>query len=149
LTRSLLACALAAASLALGGCTFDRRPLVIGQGKAERPAPPTSRKAIVDWANRYYAEPASVRYLAVTDPVRVRESVGQELWLVCVELDARERGGPYMGPRRVALGFGSGVFSAPLERSRLDLRNEDCDAPHFLWRPWSGPPRLTRISGRA
>ena len=92
----------------------------------------------MDWANRYYAEPASVRYLAVTDPVRVRESVGQELWLVCVELDARERGGPYMGPRRVALGFGSGVFSAPLERSRLDLRNEDCDAPHFVWRPWSG-----------
>jgi hypothetical protein len=132
--------ALCAASLLPAGCTFNRAPLILAETKAEKVKPDVYRKKIVEWANRYYAEPASVRYLAHTDPVRIRESAGREVWLVCVELDARERGGPYMGRRRIAVGFGD-AQSAPMERSGYDLTNEDCDAPQLVWRAWSGPRR--------
>ena len=138
-TRSF-ALALGAAALALAGCNYDRSPNFVA-APASLKIQPDYRAKIVEWATRYYAEPASVRFIALTEPVRVRESGGQDAWLVCVELDARERGGPYMGPRRIAIAFGSGTFSAPMERTGYDIRNEDCDARHLVWRAWSGPAR--------
>jgi hypothetical protein len=141
LTRSLLALAPAAAFLALAACNFDRTPLMLSETGTRKIPPEFYRRKIVEWANRYYAEPASVRFLALTDPVRVRESAGKEAWFVCVELDARARGGLYMGPRRIAIGIGERGISAPMERSGYDFRNEDCDAPQLAWRPWSGPRR--------
>jgi hypothetical protein len=134
------ALALGAALLALAGCNYDRVPNFLGETAAPK-IQPDYRNRIVEWASRYYAEPGSVRFLAISDPVRVRESAGQEAWLVCVELDARARGGAYMGPRRIAIGFGAGIFSAPMERSNYDLKNEDCDARQLVWRAWSGPGR--------
>jgi hypothetical protein len=135
--RRTVALALCAAALALAGCNYDRTPNFLS-GPTPAKLPPDYRKKIVEWAHRYYAEPGSVRFLAISDPVPVRESAGNELWLVCVEIDARERGGPYMGARRLAIGFGH-AFSAPLERSRLDIRNEDCALRQLVWRPWTGP----------
>lgn len=137
--RRTVALALCAAFLTLAGCNYDRAPNFLS-GPIPAKLPPDYRRKIVEWANRYYAEPASVRFLSISDPVPVRESFGNENWLVCVELEARERGGPYMGPRRVAIGFG-GVFSAPMERSAQDLRNEDCDGRQLVWRAWTGPGR--------
>ena len=139
MTKQSLALALGAV-LALAGCNYDRTPNFLGATAAPK-IPPDYRRRIVEWASRYYAEPASVRFLAITDPVPVRESAGREAWLVCVELDARERGGPYMGPRRVATAFAGAHFSAPMERSGFDLRNEDCEARHLVWRAWGGPAR--------
>jgi hypothetical protein len=141
LTRRLPALALAGAALTLAGCNYDRAPLFVGDTKAESIKPDFYRKKIMEWASRYYAEPASVRYLALTEPVRIRENAGQEAWLVCVELDAHERTGRYMGPRRIAIGFGGGGVSAPMERSGYDIKNEDCDAPQLVWRAWSGSRR--------
>ena len=135
--RRTVALALCAASLGLFGCNYDRTPNFLS-GPTAAKLPPDYHRKIVEWANRYYAEPGSVRFLSISDPVPVRESFGNEAWLVCVELDARERGGPFMGPRRVAIGFG-GLFSAPMERSNQDFRNEDCDARQLVWRPWTGP----------
>jgi hypothetical protein len=140
LTIRFFAPAFGAAALALGACNYDRTPNFIA-APASLKIQPDYRTKIVEWASRYYAEPASVRFLAITDPVRVRDSVGQEAWLVCVELDARERSGPYMGPRRIAIGFGGGPLSAPMERSNYDFRNEDCEARQLVWRAWSGPAR--------
>jgi hypothetical protein len=140
LAKRLLTLALGAASLLLAACNYDRTPNFLGETAAPK-IQPDYRKKIVEWASRYYAEPGSVRFLAISDPVRVRESAGLDAWLVCVELDARERGGAYMGPRRIAIGFGAGIFSAPMERSNHDLKNEDCDARHLVWRAWGGPGR--------
>ena len=139
LLRPLLALIPMAATLALTGCNYDRTPNFLAEPLRVK-IPADYRQKVVDWTRRYYAEPDSVRLLAITDPVPVRLTAGTELWLVCVELDARERGGPYMGARRIALGFGS-AFSAPMERSGVDLKNEDCEAPHLAWRAWSGPRR--------
>jgi hypothetical protein len=129
--------ALGIAALGLAGCSFNRTPSFAVESPVAQ-IPPDYRGQIVAWARRYYAEPASVRFLGITDPVPVRVAGGIEVWLVCAELDARERGGPYMGPRRIAFGLAPGVFSAPMERSKVDLMNEDCDARALAWREWRG-----------
>ena len=97
------------------------------------------RQKIVAWTKRYYIEPNSVRILALSDPMPVLVTSGIPVWLVCVELDARERGGPYMGPRRIALGFYPDL-SAPMERKIIDLKNEDCEHPQIAWREWGRWP---------
>jgi hypothetical protein len=129
--------------LGLAGCNYNRTP----NFTAETPpwkVPADYRQQIAAWAQRYYVEPASVRFLGITDPVLVRATPGAEIWLVCAEIDARERGGPYMGPRRIAFGLAPGVFSGPMERNRIELANEDCDAPRLAWREWRPEPGAKR-----
>jgi hypothetical protein len=43
-----------------------------------------------------------------------------------------------MGPRRIAFGFNPFVFSAPMERNKIDLLNNDCDSRQLTWREWRG-----------
>lgn len=74
-------------------------------------------------------------FLGVTDSIPALTTGGVPVRLVCVELDARECGGPYMGPRRI-FGFTANGMSAPQERSNIDLQNEDCDRPQLTWREW-------------
>jgi hypothetical protein len=124
--------------LGLTGCNFNRTPNFAIEAPAST-IPADYRRQIVAWTRRYYAEPASVQFLGITDPVPVRAMYGVEAWLVCAEVDARERGGPAMGPWRIAFGFAPGAFSAPMERGRIDLANEDCDARGLTWREWRGP----------
>lgn len=144
MTRRLPALALAClAAVALAGCVYDRRPNFLAAPLAAK-IPADYRIKIVDWARRYYAEPASVRFLAISEPAPVRTGAGQEVWLVCVEVDARARGGAPMGPRRIAIGVAPGLFSAPYERSNSDLRNEDCELRPLAWRAWSEPRRAAR-----
>lgn len=143
LTKRSTALALGLAALALSGCAFDRTPnFAVAPGAAK--IPPDYRRKIADWARRTYAEPSSVRLLAIADPVPIRTTEGAALWLVCVEIDANARGGAPMGPRKVAIGFDQARMSAPLERSAIDLRNEDCDARALAWRAWSVPARASR-----
>ena len=92
------------ATLVLAGCNYNRTPNFAVEAPRFR-IPPDYRQKIVAWTKRYYIEPNSVRILALSDPMPVLVTSGIPVWLVCVELDARERGGPYMGPRRIALGF--------------------------------------------
>ncbi|HEX8665368.1 MAG TPA: hypothetical protein VF744_15200 [Beijerinckiaceae bacterium] len=132
------------AALSLTGCNFNRTPNFAIEAPPWK-IPADYRKTIVAWTQRYYVEPGSVQFLGITDPVPARATNGAEFFLVCTELDARERGGPYMGPRRIAFGFAPGVFSAPMER-RIDLMNEDCDARPLAWREWREP--AARVSPR-
>ena len=134
-----------AAALGLGGCSYDRRPSFSAAPTARIPA--DYRRQIAAWARRYYVEGDSVRFLAISEPVPVRLTLGIEAWLVCAEFDARQKGGPYMGPRRIAFGIAPGQFSAPMQRGRLDLMNEDCDAPHLAWREWRDEPAERRRRG--
>ena len=131
------------ATLVLAGCNYDRTPNFAVEAPQFK-IPPDYRQKIVAWTKRYYVEPDGVRFLAIAEPVPVLVTWGVAVWLVCVELDARERGGPYMGPRRIAFGLGPGFFSAPMERGKVDprnnpdLQNEDCDARQLTWREWRG-----------
>ena len=125
------------ATLVLAGCNYDRTPNFAVEAPRFR-GPPDYRQKIVAWTKRYYVEPDSVRFLAIAEPIPVLVTGGEPVWLVCVELDARERGGPYMGPRRIAFGFHPEFFSAPMERSKKDLQNNDCDARQLAWREWRG-----------
>ena len=141
-TISLRALALGLAALALSGCSYNRTPNFAIEALASK-IPPDYRRQIVAWAARYYVEPSSVRFLGITDPVPARATnYGTEFWLVCAEVDARGLGGPYMGPRRIAFGFPSGQFSAPMERGSLDLKNDDCDARPLVWREWREEVRV-------
>ena len=140
-TIPLRALTLGLAVLGLAGCNFNRTPNFAVEATAAK-VPPDYRRQIFAWAARYYVEPSSARFLGITDPVPARATGGAEFWLVCAEIDARELNGPYMGPRRIAFGFGPGQFSAPMERSRLDLRNEDCDARPLVWREWREEVRI-------
>ena len=135
-----LAAALAATIGALAGCNATRAPKLLTEG-GPAPIPADYRQKIGAWAARFYAEPGALRWIALADPVPIRVTGGAELWLVCVELEARARGGAPMGPRRVAIGFSGPTLSAPLERSGFDLRDEDCDRQPLAWRAWSGPGR--------
>lgn len=128
------------ASLALSGCANDRAPNFLAAPITAK-IPVDYRIKIVDWAKRYYAEPASVRFLAISDPVPVRTSSTHEVWLVCVELEASARGGTAIGPRRIAFGVAPGMFSAPNLRSAIDIKNDDCEARPLAWRAWSAPTR--------
>ena len=135
------------ATLVLAGCNYDRTPNFAVEAPRFRVLP-DYRQRIVAWTKRYYVEPDSVRFLAITEPIPVLVTGGPPIseqvpgavsvWLVCVELDARERGGSYMGPRRIAFGFHPEFFSAPMERSKKGLQNNDCDARQLTWREWRG-----------
>ena len=87
------------ATLVLAGCNYNRTPNFAVEAPRYR-IPPDYRQKIVAWTKRYYIEPNSARILALSDPMPVLVTSGIPVWLVCVELDARERGGPYMGPRQ-------------------------------------------------
>jgi hypothetical protein len=126
-------------ALVLAGCNYNRTPNFAVEAPA-RPLPADYRQQIIKWAKRYYVEPGSVTFLGIADPVPVLTEAGK-FWLVCIELDARERGGAYMGPRRIALGMLPGMVSAPMERQKVDIRNEDCEAPQLVWRAWSDRER--------
>ena len=135
------ALALGLAALALAGCNYNRTPNFAVEAPGHKP-PPDYRRQIAAWAARYYVEPSSVRFLGITDPAPARATGGTEFWLVCAEVDARALGGPYMGPRRIAFGFWPGQLSAPMQRSGLDLKNEDCDARPLVWREWREEVRV-------
>ena len=120
----------------MSACTYTRTPNFAVEAPKFKLAP-DYREKIVSWTKRYYAEPDSVGFLGITEPVPALTTGGVATWFVCAELDARERGGPYMGPRRIAFGFHPEFFSAPMERSKVDLQNEDCDDRRLAWRAWS------------
>ena len=63
-------------------------------------------------------------------------------WLVCIEYDTRERGGAYIGRRRLAFGIGPGTFYPPLGRGPNTVPNGVCDTLPLAWRPF---PALERI----
>ncbi len=101
-----------------------------------------------DKARGFYAEPESLRGLQISDPVLMRDRTGRLLWLVCIEADARQRGGDYMGVQRQAFGFAPTVsMSAPLDRKSTTLVREDCDEHPLAWRTWrlsEGTPVVKR-----
>jgi hypothetical protein len=139
--RPLASVAVAILTTALSACLADTSPLVLGEPH-KTPIPADYKAQIVAWAKRYYVEPASIRGAQISEPIPVRLTSGTELWLVCVELDAAAKGGGYMGPQRVALGIGAGLFLAPLARAPYQLTNAECEKRPLAWRPF---PQLEHL----
>jgi hypothetical protein len=58
------------ATLVLAGCNYDRTPNFAVEAPRFRVLP-DYRQRIVAWTKRYYVEPDSVRFLAITEPIPV------------------------------------------------------------------------------
>jgi hypothetical protein len=131
-------CAVMLAALGLTGlaaCQSGPDQFAVSAGDLP-PIVPTYRTQIATWATGFYAEPASLRALQISDPVLMRDRTGRLHWLVCIEADARQRGGDSMGVQRQAFGFSPSGMSAPLDRKGSTLVREDCDEHPLVWRPW-------------
>jgi hypothetical protein len=120
-------------SLAVTACNADTRPRFLSE-PLKTPISKDYRKSIADWAARYFVEPSSIHDAYISQPVPIRLFEGVDVWLVCVEMDARAKGAGYMGVHRIALAFNGPTLIAPLERSSLTVRNEDCNRQPLTWR---------------
>ena len=133
---------LIAVAVAVGACNADTAPRRLSQPVAV-PIPADYKSTILAWAKRYYVEPSSLRGARISDPVPIRLITGSEVWLVCLEVDARARGGGPLGAQRVALGLARNLFIAPLERFPYELTTAECERQPLVWRPFSGAERLS------
>src|SRR3954470_1162000 len=109
------------------------------------------KKTVADWIKSSFVEAPSLRSVMISDPVPIDLPSSSANWLVCIELDARAKGGDYMGPRRFALGFQVSeptaeqrginptapttvVLIPPNYEGRLPAF--ECDRYPLQWRPW-------------
>jgi len=142
------------------------------------PSPSTLqiRRRIVEWSADFLADPASTRFAALSHPIPFRTRSGAKTWLVCIEYDVREPGGPYVGLQRLAFGFGSeppvptpaspgspavpwtrelarqagkAAFYPPLGRHGNEISNRVCDEPSLGWVPFPALERLHTPLSRA
>ena len=142
----------AVSTLALASC-IAAQPRTLDE-TTNPPLPETAtynwKKAIAEWMKGAFVESSSLRSVMITDPVAIDLAVAAT-WMVCVEVDARAKGGDYMGPRRFALGF----LTTRSRASVLDPNSKmitsvtplfpptdgqipatECDRPSLHWRPW-------------
>lgn len=98
-------------------------------------------KQILDWAPTFFAEPSSITSAQISAPIPYIFGAARA-WLVCIEYDARERGGASIGRRRLAFGIGAGTFYPPLARGPQAVSNHLCDTLPLAWKPF---PALERI----
>lgn len=96
----------------------------------------TYRDRIVVWARGFFAQPASLGRLAISDPVLIRDSSGRLLWLVCLDAENPTTSPPPYRTERHAFGFARDFFTAPLERRGSSLTFQTCDEHALSWRPF-------------
>lgn len=127
--------------LCLGGCVGSETVIV---DRSELNAVPADYRAkITVWARGFFDDPHSLRSARISDPLPMRDGTGTQLWLVCLEADAKAADGRYLGPQRFAFGFTKlGVFSAPLQRTGSRVSTRDCDSFPLAWAPWPALERL-------
>ena len=132
----------AAAGLALLAASCATPPEVVYAGE-DLPRPETLKieQQILDWAPKFFAEPSSITSARISAPVPHVFGPARA-WLVCIEYDTRERGGSYIGRRRLALGIGPGTFYPPLGRGPNTVSNGLCDTLAVAWKPFPALERL-------
>jgi hypothetical protein len=131
-----------AAGLAFLAASCATPPPVVYAGE-DLPRPETLKieQQILAWAPKFFAEPSSITSARISAPVPYVFGPARA-WLVCIEYDTRERGGTYIGRRRLAIGIGPGTFYPPLGRGANTVPNGICDTLPLSWRPF---PALERI----
>lgn len=127
--------------LGLGACVGSETQIV---DRSELNAVPADyRTRITAWAQDFFADPHGLRAVRLSDPVPARDGTGTQLWLICLEADARAANGGYLGVQRFAFGYTKqGVFSAPLRRTGSRVSARDCDRFPLVWTPWPALERL-------
>ena len=127
-------------ALVLASCVSPESLAYRGE---DLPRPETLKieQQILDWAPKFFAEPSSITAARISAPVPHVFGPARA-WLVCIEYDTRERGGAYIGRRRLAFGIGPGTFYPPLGRGPNTVPNGVCDTLPLAWRPF---PALERI----
>jgi hypothetical protein len=137
LKRSLLALLLGLTACVNTETTLTDRSDLLPLGEDYKPK-------IVGWAKDFFYDPRSLRGVQVSEPVPVRDNTGRLMWLVCMEADAKQANGAYMGPQRFAFGFTrAGYASYPLQRVEARIAKRDCDQLPLVWRrPWPALERL-------
>jgi hypothetical protein len=129
----------------LVGCSVPPRTI---DARTNPPIPANYnwKKYVASWMKSFFVEAPSLRSVMISDLVAIDDPSGVT-WLVCVELDARARGGDYMGPRRFALGF---LTSEPTTEEKAlnrkattwvqflpgSVPDYECDRYPRSWTPW-------------
>ena len=97
------------------------------------------------WMKKTFNDPASLQSVMISDPIVFDYPSSPATWLVCIELDVRDRTGSYMGPKRFALGFQTSRaspdaktsvnFIEPGSQQRID--HFVCDREDISLKPWA------------
>jgi hypothetical protein len=108
----------------ISGCAVTPSREAIG------PYPNNSRAIIKAHVMRTYFDPYSIRSASVSQTIE-GHLYFQQGWLVCLESNAKNRMGGYVGIQRTAYLINRGSIVQTMEKAPL------CDDPQFFYSPWS------------
>lgn len=114
--------------------------LTAAAGAQARPATPSERQAIVQWAVRTLPDPYEIRSTAISDVVPVTGRDGTPIQVICVQMNVRNGFGGYTGTDHTAFTVTPEGLRAPGIRSQVDTST--CYQRPIAYRPF---PELGRI----
>ncbi len=117
-------------AVVISGCAVTPNPEAIG------PYPDNYKDILKTYVLRNYFDPYSIRSASVSQPVQ-GHFFFQQGWIVCLELNAKNRMGGYIGLKRTAYLINRGVIIQTIEQPPL------CDDPRlFFYSAW---PELEQL----
>jgi hypothetical protein len=112
--------------------------LSLGQAEAKTSY---EKQAVIEWVKQNLRDPYSIRGAKITAPV----SFGDDAVLVCVEMNAKNAYGGYIGAERHPFVFKAGRVVGPNQyySARVNVTTSTCEGALPLnWRPF---PELERL----
>jgi len=125
--KNLLGAALL--SVLISGCAVTPNPEAIG------PYPSDYREIIKSHVLRTFFDPYSIRSASVSQPIQ-GHLLFQQGWIVCLEANAKNRMGAYIGVQRTAYLLNRGSVVQTMNKAPL------CNNPQVNFAPW---PELEQI----
>jgi hypothetical protein len=113
----------------ISGCAVTPNPEAIG------PYPSDYKETIKAHVLRTYFDPYSVRSASVSQPIQ-GHLFFQQGWIACLEANAKNRMGGYIGVQRTAYLLNRGSVVQTMEKAPL------CNNPQVNFSPW---PELEQI----
>lgn len=111
------------AATLLGGCAVTPNPEAIG------PYPTDYKQTIKAHVLRTYFDPYSIRSVSVSQPIQ-GHLFFQQGWIACLESNAKNRMGGYIGLQRTAYLLNRGNVVQTMEKAPL------CNDPQASYSPW-------------
>ena len=109
--------------LLLVGCAVTPNPEAIG------PYPSDYKETLKAYVLRTYFDPYSIRSVAVSQPIQ-GHLFFQQGWIVCLESNAKNRMGGYIGLQRTAYLLNRGNVAHAMEKAPL------CDNAQVSYSAW-------------
>lgn len=107
----------------LASCAVTPNPDAIG------PYPSNFKESLKAHVLRTYFDPYSIRSVSVSEPIQ-GHLYFQQGWLVCLESNAKNRMGGYIGLQRTAYLFNRGSIVQTMDKAGL------CDNAKLGYSPW-------------